>query len=98
MGRGSRMERYVYLTTIDNPFNPHTQWRSWYAWDTQMGYDSTSLLGRVVNLSNSLSDADQDRVVEEAIDEIVFYNLSGKHKKFVVREKKSELQASSTSS
>lgn len=80
------MARRVFLTTLDNPFNPSTHWRSWYAFDTQMGYDSTSLLGRVVALSNDLSDEDQSRVIEEAIDEIVFYNLSGKHRKLVIEE------------
>lgn len=79
------MARQVALTTIDNPYDPLLDYKSWYAWDEAMGYQTTSLLGRIVNFSNELSESDQNRVVEEAIDEIVYFNLSGKHRK-VVRE------------
>lgn len=69
------------LTTVDNPYDPFTQFDDWYAWDVREGYNSLSLLARVVRTSNDLSDADQDVATEMAIDEIVRENVSGKHRK-----------------
>ena len=31
------------LTTVDNPFNPHTNFDEWYAFDLRMGYDTCLL-------------------------------------------------------
>lgn len=75
------------LTTVDNPFDPFEDFDSWFAFDTAMGYGSTDLLGRVVVYSDELSEADQLLAIEEAIDEIVRFNISGVHRK-IVRETK----------
>ena len=69
------------LTTVDNPYNPFTQYDEWYAFDTRAGYHSTQLLARIVRTSDELSDADQSVAIELAIDEIVRENVSGMHKK-----------------
>ena len=69
------------LTTVDNPWNPYTDYDSWYQYDQAHGYDSAGLLGRVANVSLDLSDADIDAAIEDAIDEIVQINVSGIHKK-----------------
>ena len=71
----------VRLTTVDNPYDPFTQWNDWYRWDDQAGYHTSSLLGRLVVDSFELSDADQAKAVEEAIDEIISENVSGMHRK-----------------
>lgn len=73
------VEDYM-LTTIDNPWNPYTQWDEWYAWDQAKGYDTPGLLARVANVSFDLSDGDQQLAVKEAIDTIVQNNFSGMHK------------------
>lgn len=69
------------LTTTDNPFSPVTQYDEWMVWDMSHGYNSNSLLARVVHTSPELSDADQVLAIEEAIDEIVTENVSGVHTK-----------------
>lgn len=69
------------LTTTDNPFDPFTQFREWYAWDTAAGYHTLSYLGRIVRTSDELSEADQSLAVEQAIDEIVEMNILGIYKK-----------------
>lgn len=69
------------LTTVDNPFDPFTEFNAWYAYDTSHGYHSASLLARVARSSDDLSDADQHVAVQEAIDEIVRENVSGMHRK-----------------
>lgn len=61
----------VMLTTIDNPFDPFTQFDDWFEFDESSGYHSTALLARVVDGSDELSDADQELALEQGIDEIV---------------------------
>lgn len=69
------------LTTVDNPFDPFTQWDEWFVYDRRLGYDTPGLLARVVMSSDELSDTDQDRAIQEGIDEVVKYNVSGVHTK-----------------
>lgn len=69
------------LTTIDNPFNPFTQFAEWYAYDEAAGHHSTSLLDRIAVTSDELSESEQDYAIERAIDEIVTENVSGLHRK-----------------
>lgn len=59
------------LTTVDNPYNPFTQRDEWLNFDLQHQNSATTLLGRVVNYSDELSEVDQDFAVETAIDEII---------------------------
>ena len=78
--------RRVYLTTTDNPFNPHTQFDQWKAFDQLQGYNSCSYLARIAKTSDDLSPLDQAIAIEEAIDEIVEMNVLGIYKKFVVND------------
>lgn len=75
----------VMLTTIDNPWDPFTQWDEWFAFDSAHGYYTPALLGRVANSSNELSEYDQELELTRAINEIVSENASGMHRK-VTRE------------
>ena len=65
------------LTTTDNPFNPHTQFDEWNNWDKESGYHTLAYLARVVKTSNELSDADNELAIEQAIDSIIEFNLTG---------------------
>jgi hypothetical protein len=69
------------LTTVDNPFNPFTQFDEWLAYDTRLGYHTPSLLARVVVVSDDMSEPDQAIAIQEGIDEVVRENVSGMHKK-----------------
>ena len=69
------------LTTIDNPFNPFTQFDEWMQFDDSQGYYSTQYLARIARSSLDLSDADQDLAIEDAIDEIVRENVNGMYTK-----------------
>lgn len=59
------------LTTIDNPFDPFTQFTDWYAYDERKGYHTLSYLSRIVITSDELSEADQAAAIEQAIDDII---------------------------
>ena len=75
------MTKDAMLTTVDNPWNPYTNWDEWLQYDEAAGYYSLSLLGRVVVTSDELSDSEQDEAISAAIDEVVQENVSGIHKK-----------------
>lgn len=65
------------LTTIDNPFDPFTQWDDWYAWDFRAGYHTPGALARLVLSSDELSELDQRLAINDAIDEMVSENVLG---------------------
>lgn len=69
------------LTTVDNPFDPFTQYDEWLAYDLKLGYNTNALLARVAINSNDLSEPDQAVAIQDAIDEIVNENVSGMHRK-----------------
>lgn len=74
------------LTTIDNPYDPFTEFNLWYSYDASLGYHTPSYLARIVVTSDDLSVADQDQANEDAIDEIIQENINGMYKK-VTRER-----------
>jgi hypothetical protein len=69
------------LTTVDNPFDPFTQFDEWLAYDIMMGYNTTAFLARVANLSTEMSEPDQQLAIQYAIEEIVEENVSGMWRK-----------------
>jgi len=69
------------LTTVDNPYDPVTQWDEWFTYDAAQGYHTPGLLARITITSDELSEADQDIARENAIDEIIRENSLGIFKK-----------------
>lgn len=69
------------LTTIDNPFNPFTQFDEWFAFDESKGYHTCSYLARITKGSYELSEADDVLAQELAIDEIIKINVLGIYRK-----------------
>jgi hypothetical protein len=69
------------LTTVDNPFDPFTQFDEWYAYDENAGYHTSAFLARIVHNSEELSEPDQSVAIEAAIDEAVEINSLGLYRK-----------------
>lgn len=59
------------LTTIDNPYNPFTQFVNWFMFDVTKGYNSCGYLARLAKTSDQLSDRENDEEIERAIDDII---------------------------
>lgn len=72
------------LTTVDNPYDPGTEFDEWQAFDTRAGYHTLAFLARVVSSSNELSDADQQLAIQLAVDEIAKENVLGIYRKVEV--------------
>lgn len=66
--------RTVFLTTLDNPYDPVEQWREWYNFDMIRGYGSCEYLARIAKISDQFSDEEASEEIERAIDEIVRFN------------------------
>ena len=69
------------LTTVDNPYDPFTQFDDWFAFDTEKGYFSCSKLDRILRLSDDMSEAEVNEETERAIDDIVKYDFLNIFKK-----------------
>lgn len=74
----NNVEIYM-LTTLDNPFNPFTQFDQWNAFDVSMGYNTCSYLARIAKTSDELSDADEQIAINDAIEEILSFNVTGNY-------------------
>lgn len=69
------------ITTFDNPFDPFDQFDSWYAYDEEKGYHTCSYLGRIAKTSEQLTEKENERETERAIDEIIKYDFRNIYKK-----------------
>jgi len=74
----------VFLTTLDNPFDPSVEWEDWKQFDEDHGYYSSEYLARIAKVSDELSDPDYIQAVEQAVDEICRLNILGVYKKIIV--------------
>ena len=68
------------LTTIDNPYDPFTEFSKWYTWDLDSGYHTCAFLARIYKSSSELSIADQELALDQAIEEIVEENVTGMYR------------------
>ena len=81
------VDKSYRLTTIDNPYNPITEFDEWFAFDSEKGYNSCSFLNRIVekNLQlkfnsksfNALSPFEQKKLVDFSINEIINEDVLG---------------------
>ena len=67
------------LSTTDNPYNPFDNFDEWYEFDTSSGYNSCSYVDRVTITSNELSEEDDSLAIEQAIDEIIKFNITNNY-------------------
>lgn len=86
------MSEDYMVTTADNPYNPFTQFDQWYALDKLYGYNTLSYVARIYTGSNELSDEDQTRLWNEAVDEIIQMNLTGNYVRVSEKDFESQMK------
>lgn len=65
------------LSTIDNPYNPHTDYYAWLAWDHDNAYFTNEYLARIANVSPDTEDVEIDKRIDAAMDEIIANDALG---------------------
>ena len=75
------------LTTIDNPFDPFTQFDDWFMFDTEFGYNSCSRLDRIAKFTDDMTEKEIAEETERAIDEIIKYDVLHVYKKVTRKNK-----------
>ena len=53
------------ITTIDNPYDPFTQFELWLAYDLEKGYNSCAYLSRVTLTSDQMSSKEEEEEIEK---------------------------------
>lgn len=72
------------ITTVDNIYDPFEDFINWFMYDVANGYNTCNYLARIAVTSESLSDSENEKEIERAIDEIV--SLQPKIYKKVTKE------------
>ena len=65
------MKERVHITTIDNPFNPFEDFASWYDFDMEKGYCSCERVARLANITDDMTDIEEEAEIERASRRIV---------------------------
>lgn len=65
------------LSTIDNPFNPFTDYDEWYAYDVQHNHDCCGIVAHLAKTSDAYLDEENSYEIQKAIDWFVKNNLEG---------------------
>ena len=76
----------IMLTTVDNPWNPFVHFDEWNAWDENQARKEQRpsilrYLAKIAEVSSYMSDRDYDQAVEDAINEAVAFNVTGKYRR-----------------
>lgn len=74
-------ESNIMITTFDNPYNPFTNFNEWFMFDVEKGYYTCNYLARIVNISDDMTEKEEEAEIERAIDEIILYNPLNIYKK-----------------
>lgn len=78
------MAKVSMLTTVDNPYDPFSQFDEWLAYDHQKGYFTNEYLARVAYPIHSLGDIVYQESIEQAIDDILEHDYGNIYKRVSV--------------
>ena len=72
-------DNQVWLTSVDNPFDPFTDFDNWYRYDTEKGYYTAGLIARFTDADSfDLSDNDYASEIEQAVERALETDLEGR--------------------
>ena len=73
------MEKGYMLTTLDNPFDPFNDFKSWYMFDCEKGHNTSARLARLANINSEMSQKEVDEEMDRVMDLIIKYDLEDKY-------------------
>ena len=65
----------VMLTTIDNPYDPFDEFKLWFKYDVEHGYNTCGHLARITRTTDQFTDLENAIEIENAIDEIIEHDF-----------------------
>ena len=74
-------ESETMLTTIDNPYNPFTQFTQWFLYDVEHGYNTGGKIARIAKILDDNSEKENDDAIEKAYDDLIKYDFLEIYKK-----------------
>ena len=69
------------ITTVDNPYDPIDDFRSWFTFDVLKQHNTCDRLARIAFVTDMLSDEEYSSEVERAIDEMIANDPENKYRK-----------------
>ena len=69
------------LTTMDNPFDPRTDYNLWHQWDEAQGYNTASYLARILQNFEKIDEEYTIEAIDEAQQSIMDNDMLGIYKK-----------------
>ena len=78
----------VNITTKDNPYNPFEDFYHWFLFDIEKGYYTSSKLARLTNLNPNMTEVEENKEVERAIDRLIEIDPFGDYIKITEENKK----------
>lgn len=68
------MNKGVFITTVDNKYDPSVDYDAWHMEDMRLGYNSEAYLARVATIfygyDEDLSDEEKLSIIDRSIDDI----------------------------
>lgn len=62
----------MWITTVDNPFDPFTQWERWFNFDEQHNYKTCERVARLAHCDpTTLTEKENDEFVNQALISLV---------------------------
>lgn len=77
------MKQYL-LTTVDNPYHPIDEYDAWRMFDMDHGYYTEQRLAKVAAISYNLTDLENQRNINSAIDDFIRLDEQNLYKRIVV--------------
>lgn len=74
------MAEPLMLTTVDNPYNPRTDYDAWLQWDHDNEYFTQEYLSRLANPDPDMDEEEEDELYAQATQEIIEADVLGVYK------------------
>lgn len=75
---------HIWITTVDNPFDPFDDFDNWYRFDESKGYCTSGYLARYFDVDTSdMSDETYEALLSIAIDKILKNDFMGQYFKVI---------------